>query len=84
MIAAGFLARLAAQAEAAGAHGAARAADALAERVGRELPGLRTEATPTAVILTAPGLQARAFGSRRRAADPRLAGLLALLNGEWR
>ncbi len=81
MIAAGFLAQLAGQAEAAAQQGAAQVADALAVRVAVELPGVQAEATGTAVTLTAPGLRARAFGSRRRAADPRLSGLLTVLKG---
>ena len=39
------------------------------------LPGLTVLDDDDGVHLTAPGLAARAFGSRRAAADPRLQGL---------
>ena len=39
------------------------------------VPGVAAEAGDAAVILSGRGLVARAFGSRRRAADPAILGL---------
>ncbi|MFZ4687724.1 MAG: hypothetical protein ACOYLS_00665 [Polymorphobacter sp.] len=39
------------------------------------VPGVAAEAGDAAVILSGRGLAARAFGSRRRAADPAILGL---------
>ncbi|KPF78403.1 hypothetical protein IP88_03895 [alpha proteobacterium AAP81b] len=59
-------------AEAAAARVAAAEAAAMAAA---RVPGVTTAAADGAVRLTGRGLVARAFGSRRTAADPRLAGL---------
>jgi hypothetical protein len=60
--------------EKAAAAAVAAAAQRLAARA-EALPGITSEIGPDAVRLRARGLQARAFGDRRRAADPRLAAL---------
>ena len=64
-------ARGAAAAKAAGA----RAADALLVAAIAELPDVVVTRDGDDILLTAPGLHARAFGSRRAAPDPRLVGL---------
>jgi hypothetical protein len=51
---------------------AAATAD-VAARVARRLPEIAVEQAPGTVWLRGRGLVARAFGTRRRAADPRLA-----------
>ena len=81
MIAAGFLAQLAAQADAVAEAAVGRAVGVLAADAASALPGVGVAAGADRVSLSAPGLAARAFGSRRDAADPRLAGLLMVLNG---
>ena len=81
MIAAGFLAQLAAQADAVAEAAIGRAVGVLAADAAEALPGVGVAAGADRVSLSAPGLGARAFGSRHRAADPRLTGLLLLLNG---
>lgn len=53
-----------------------RAGAALVAAAVAELPGVTVAATGDDVALSAPGLRARAFGSRRKAADPRVAGLV--------
>ncbi len=81
MIAGGVLAQLQEQAEVAGARGVAAAAEAIAAAAVAELPGVGVAVVADGVVLTGPGLVARAFGSRTVAADARLTGLLA---GGWR
>jgi hypothetical protein len=41
------------------------------------LPGVSVTENGDDVVLDAPGLRARAFGSRRRPADPRVIALVA-------
>ena len=48
----------------------------LAARIAEFAPEIAVTTEAAAVVLTAPGLVPRVFGSRRRGADPRLAGLL--------
>ena len=48
----------------------------LAARIDVAAPEIAVTTEAAAVVLTAPGLVPRVFGSRRRGADPRLAGLL--------
>jgi hypothetical protein len=55
-----------------------RAEAALADAAAQTLPGVAVDREAGLVRLSAPGLADRAFGSRRRAADPRLAGLALL------
>ncbi len=69
---------VAARGVAAGAAAVTRASAALAARAAAEFPDVTAVAGADAVLLRAPGLVARALGSRRRAADPRLTGLVAL------
>ena len=59
------------------AAGAAKAAavQVVAARVAA-LPGVAVIAADDAIVLQAPGLVARAFGSRTRAGDARLLGIL--------
>ncbi|KAB7648183.1 hypothetical protein [Polymorphobacter fuscus] len=54
----------------------ARAVADLAARVAAGAPEVTVIAEGGAVRLTAPGLVARLFGSRRRGPDPRLAALV--------
>lgn len=54
----------------------ARAGAALVALAVAELPGVMVTAAGDDVVLSASGLRARAFGSRRKAADPRVAGLV--------
>jgi hypothetical protein len=78
----GMAARLAAAGEAAAAAAETRVAAQLATAVSDAVAGsdvLVAAAEDGRVRLQARGLVARAFGSRRRAADPRFAGLLATL-----
>lgn len=64
------------EAGAARAEAAVTAATArLAARAASQLPELSVEPVPGAVLLRGRGLLARAFGTRRRAADPRLGDL---------
>jgi hypothetical protein len=72
------LAGVAARGAAAGEVAVARACAALTARAAAEFPDVTAVAGADAVVLRAPGLVARALGSRRRAPDPRLAGLVAL------
>ncbi|GGD98770.1 hypothetical protein GCM10011529_01070 [Polymorphobacter glacialis] len=59
------------------AEGAVIAArERLATRAAAALPDAAIDVGSDAVRVTGPGLVARAFGSRRRAADPRLLGLV--------
>ncbi|WP_419813847.1 hypothetical protein [Glacieibacterium sp.] len=53
-----------------------RAGAALVAAAAAELPGVTVTSVGDDVVLEAPGLRARAFGSRRRAADPRVARLV--------
>lgn len=53
-----------------------RAGDALAAAAIAELPGVAVARDGSDVLLTAPRLRARAFGSRRALPDPRLTGLV--------
>jgi hypothetical protein len=48
----------------------------LALRIVEAAPEIAVTTQAAAVVLSAPGLVPRVFGSRRRGADPRLAGLL--------
>jgi hypothetical protein len=48
----------------------------LVARLVEAAPEIAVTTEAAAVVLTAPGLVPRVFGSRRRGADPRLAGLL--------
>lgn len=57
----------------------ARVAAAVAARAETEFPEVATQAGDGEVRLRAPGLLARAFGTRQRAADARLQGLVAML-----
>lgn len=63
-----------AAAAAAGDRQVAAASGVIAARAAA-LPGIVATVERDAVVLSGQGLLARAFGSRRRAADPRLAGL---------
>ena len=47
----------------------------LADELAATLPGVAITADDHAVVLRAPGLRARAFGTRRRAADPGFVGI---------
>ncbi len=62
-------------AEQAGAQAVADARGVLAARAEAAFPEIAVTIAPDGIVLQAPGLVARAFGSRRRAPDPRLAGL---------
>jgi hypothetical protein len=53
----------------------ARATADVADHAARRFPEVAVEQAPGRIWLRGRGLLARAFGSRRRAADPRLAGL---------
>lgn len=48
----------------------------LAARLAAAAPEIAVTTQDAAVVLSAPGLVPRVFGSRRRGPDPRLAGLL--------
>lgn len=48
----------------------------LAARIAAAAPEIAVTTDAAAVVLTAPGLVPRVFGSRRRGPDPRLSGLL--------
>jgi hypothetical protein len=73
-----ILRQLAAAAAARGGDAVGVAVRAIAERAG-SLSGIRATTEGDAVALQGKGLLARAFGSRRRAADPRLLALTANL-----
>lgn len=64
---------LAASATAAADAAVARATADVAARVDRRLPEILVEQAPGTIWLRGRGLLARAFGTRRRASDPRLA-----------
>ncbi|MEY2882604.1 MAG: hypothetical protein RL490_328 [Pseudomonadota bacterium] len=72
--------RVLAQLERAGAAAGARAADAasaaLARRLG-QVAGVAAKVADGAVRVSGRGLHARAFGTRRRAADAELVAILA-------
>jgi hypothetical protein len=68
------LRRLLAAAEVPAEAATARAAEVIVVRA-EAVPGLEAEAGPDGVQLRGRGLLARAFGSRWRAADPRIAAL---------
>lgn len=53
-----------------------RAVAGLKARAATEAPEVAVSVEDGAVRLTAPGLVARVFGSRRRGPDPRLSGLI--------
>lgn len=53
-----------------------RLGDALIAAAADELPGITATAEDDGVVLSGRGLRARAFGTRRAAADPRLQGLV--------
>lgn len=55
---------------------AVRAGDALAAAAIAELAHVAVSRDGSDVLLCAPGLRARAFGSRRALPDPRLTGLV--------
>jgi hypothetical protein len=57
------------------------ASEQLAARIAVAAPDIAIIARDGAVVLSAPGLMPRLFGSRRRGADPRLAGILAGIQG---
>jgi hypothetical protein len=48
----------------------------LAARIAATAPEIEVTTQDAALVLSAPGLVPRVFGSRRRGPDPRLAGLL--------
>jgi hypothetical protein len=62
---------------AAGVAAVDRAGDAIVAAARAELPGVAAVNDRGIVTLTAPGLRARAFGTRHHAADPRVTGLVA-------
>ncbi|MBC7520235.1 MAG: hypothetical protein H7268_03965 [Sandarakinorhabdus sp.] len=66
---------LAAAATVAADAGVARATADVADRATRRFPEIAVEQAPGTIWLRGRGLLARAFGTRRRAADPRLADL---------
>lgn len=69
-----------AQLERSGAAAGARAADAAAAGLARRLgqvAGVSADVADGAVIVSGRGLHARAFGTRRRAADAELSAILA-------
>lgn len=74
MNAGAVLRRLSAAADAAAATAEAAAVTQVIAKA-EALPGLIAEAGPDGVQLRGRGLLARAFGSRRRSADPRIRGL---------
>jgi hypothetical protein len=73
----GILAGLVEAGEAAAGRATTAAGGRLAERLAAAFPEVAVVPQPEAVLLRAPGLRARAFGSRQRAADPQLMGLAA-------
>ncbi len=75
-----LLLRLAAAAKTRAAAALPGRAAMLADRLGTELPEILAEAEPEAVRLSAPGLRARVYGSRKREPDARLAWLAAWLS----
>jgi hypothetical protein len=60
----------------------ATASERLAARVADAAPEIVVSSGNGALVLSAPGLVPRVFGSRRRGADPRLAGILAGIQGD--
>ena len=60
----------------------AKLAAALITVAEAELPGVAATREDAGVVLQGHGLRARALGTRRHAADPRLAGLVALLRSQ--
>lgn len=70
----GLIRTVVAAGDAAAAAAVVRASETLAVRAGA-VPGLAAEIAADGVLLRGRGLVARAFGSRRRTADPRIAGL---------
>lgn len=54
----------------------ATAGEQLAARVVEAAPEISVSNGDGLLVLTSPGLVSRVFGSRRRGADPRLAGIL--------
>ena len=62
-----------------GAAAVASASGALAARIAATAPEIEVTIDPGAVRMSAPGIAARAFGSRRRGPDLRL---LALVGGD--
>ena len=73
---AGVVRAIAAAGTAAAQAAVERASDRVAARAAR-IPGVMAEAEAGAVRLRGRGLLARAFGSRRRSADPGLSEILA-------
>jgi hypothetical protein len=59
----------------------ATAGEQLAARVVEAAPEIAVSRHDEALVLSAPGLVPRIFGSRRRGADSRLAGILAGIQG---
>lgn len=62
--------------EAVAARAVAGVAGQLAARIAGEAPEMAVSVVGGVVTLSAPGLVARVFGSRRRGGDPRLAALV--------
>ncbi len=81
MVSEGWIAALTAALTAAGAARVEAVRGELAARVARavvaDIGDVRAEVVPEGVLIEGRGVRARAFGSRRRAADPRLAWLAA-------
>lgn len=67
---------LAARARRIAAEAVADAAEELATRIVAEVPEIGIEIGESEVRISAPGLWQRVFGSRKRAADSRLRGLI--------
>jgi hypothetical protein len=74
MIGAALQRELAARADAVAAEAVAAVAVRIVTRA-EAVSGLAAEAAADAIVLRGRGLLARAFGTRRRSADPRITGL---------
>ncbi len=72
-----LLAAIEARGKAAARAATGRAGDRLAAAAARDLPGLNVMRDGDDLVLSAPRLGARAFGSRRALPDPRLTGFVA-------
>jgi hypothetical protein len=59
----------------------ATAGERLAARIAEAAPEIAVNSSDGVVVLQAPRLVPRIFGSRRRGADPRLAGILPGIQG---
>ncbi len=75
------LRHVAALGDTAGAAVVANAGNLIAARVAAAFPDIAVTTEDQAVVLQAPGLVARAFGTRHRAADPRLSSLESIVSG---